>query len=148
MPAVDQLPWFLVAFVLLVIVNSLGWVPAAAHTVITPVSSWCLLTAVAALGVKTSRTKALWSREPMPPSIYLRALTLQSVRAEPGVVREIERLVELDPDATISLWDSFNELDLTRLGFVREAWVGEWWIKPASILPAQPDGTLRCEVEQ
>jgi uncharacterized integral membrane protein (TIGR00698 family) len=48
------LPWFLVAFVVLVIVNSLGWVPEEAHVALTPVSSWCLLTAVAALGVKTS----------------------------------------------------------------------------------------------
>jgi uncharacterized integral membrane protein (TIGR00698 family) len=48
------LPWFLVAFVVLVIINSIGWVPDAAHSVLTPVSSWCLLTAVAALGVKTS----------------------------------------------------------------------------------------------
>jgi uncharacterized integral membrane protein (TIGR00698 family) len=51
---IPLLPWFLVAFVALVIVNSLGWVPAEAHTMLTPVSSWCLLTAVAALGVKTS----------------------------------------------------------------------------------------------
>jgi uncharacterized integral membrane protein (TIGR00698 family) len=48
------LPWFLVAFVALVIVNSVGWVPVPAHDFLTPVSSWCLLTAVAALGVKTS----------------------------------------------------------------------------------------------
>jgi len=48
------LPWFLVAFVVLVIVNSIGWVPEQAHALLTPVSSWCLLTAVAALGVKTS----------------------------------------------------------------------------------------------
>ena len=48
------MPWFLVAFVVLVIVNSIGWVPEQAHTLLTPVSSWCLLTAVAALGVKTS----------------------------------------------------------------------------------------------
>ena len=48
------LPWFLVAFVILVIVNSVGWVPGPAHDFLTPVSSWCLLTAVAALGVKTS----------------------------------------------------------------------------------------------
>ena len=48
------LPGFLVAFVVLVIINSLGWIPAQAHAVLTPVSSWCLLTAVAALGVKTS----------------------------------------------------------------------------------------------
>jgi uncharacterized integral membrane protein (TIGR00698 family) len=48
------LPWFLVAFVVLVIVNSMGWVPSEAQSMLTPVSSWCLLTAVAALGVKTS----------------------------------------------------------------------------------------------
>ena len=48
------LPWFLVAFVALVIVNSAGWVPGTAHDFLTPISSWCLLTAVAALGVKTS----------------------------------------------------------------------------------------------
>ena len=64
------LPWFLVAFVLLVIVNSLGWIPAAAHTVITPVSSWCLLTAVAALGVKTS-LKALADVGPAPVGVML-----------------------------------------------------------------------------
>jgi uncharacterized integral membrane protein (TIGR00698 family) len=48
------LPWFLVAFVALVVVNSAGWVPANGHAILTPVSGWCLLTAVAALGVKTS----------------------------------------------------------------------------------------------
>jgi GNAT superfamily N-acetyltransferase len=93
---------------------------------------------VRALGVRTSRTDALWSREPMGPSIYLRALTLAPVGAAPGVVREIERLIERDPDATISLWDSFDELDLTPLGFRREAWVGEWWIKDAATRRDEP----------
>jgi len=64
------LPWFLVAFVALVIVNSLGWVPAEAHTVLTPISSWCLLTAVAALGVKTS-LKALTDVGPAPIGVML-----------------------------------------------------------------------------
>ena len=64
------LPWFLVAFVVLVIVNSLGWVPAEAHTVLAPVSSWCLLTAVAALGVKTS-LKALTDVGPAPIGVML-----------------------------------------------------------------------------
>ena len=48
------LPWFLVAFVVLVIVNSMNWVSTSVNALLTPVSSWCLLTAVAALGVKTS----------------------------------------------------------------------------------------------
>ncbi len=64
------LPWFLVAFVALVIVNSLGWVPADAHSLLTPVSSWCLLTAVAALGVKTS-LKALADVGPAPVGVMV-----------------------------------------------------------------------------
>ena len=64
------LPWFLVAFVVLVIVNSLGWVPEQAHAMLTPVSSWCLLTAVAALGVKTS-LKALADVGPAPIGVML-----------------------------------------------------------------------------
>jgi uncharacterized membrane protein YadS len=59
-----------VAFVALVIVNSLGWVPAQAHTVLTPVSSWCLLTAVAALGVKTS-LKSLTEVGPAPIGVMV-----------------------------------------------------------------------------
>jgi len=64
------LPWFLVAFVALVIVNSLGWVPGPAHDALTPVSSWCLLTAVAALGVKTS-LKALTEVGPAPVGVMV-----------------------------------------------------------------------------
>ena len=64
------LPWFLVAFVVLVIVNSLGWVPTEAQTLLTPVSSWCLLTAVAALGVKTS-LKALADVGPAPVAVMV-----------------------------------------------------------------------------
>ncbi len=64
------LPWFLVAFVVLVIVNSLGWVPAEAHAVMTPVSSWSLLTAVAALGVKTS-LKVLADVGPAPIGVMV-----------------------------------------------------------------------------
>jgi len=68
------LPWFLVAFVVLVMINSLGWVSAEAHTLLTPVSSWCLLTAVAALGVKTS-LKALADVGPAP----IGAMLIQTV---------------------------------------------------------------------
>ena len=68
------LPWFLVAFVALVIVNSFGWVPTDMHMILTPVSSWCLLTAVAALGVKTS-LKALVDVGPGP----IAAMVLQTL---------------------------------------------------------------------
>jgi len=68
--SIPLLPWFLVAFVVLVIVNSMGWVPVEAHAMFTPVSSWCLLTAVAALGVKTS-LKALADVGPAPVGVMV-----------------------------------------------------------------------------
>ena len=64
------LPWFLVAFVVLVIVNSMGWVSPDVNSALTPVSSWCLLTAVAALGVKTS-LKALGDVGPAPIGVMV-----------------------------------------------------------------------------
>lgn len=69
-PGGPLLPWFLVAFVALVIINSLGWVPNPVHAALTPVSSWCLLTAVAALGVKTS-LKALADVGPKPVGVMV-----------------------------------------------------------------------------
>lgn len=47
-------PWFLWVFVALVILNSVGGVPAAVQTGLNDVSRGCLAVAIAALGVKTS----------------------------------------------------------------------------------------------
>ncbi|WP_234250317.1 YeiH family protein [Billgrantia desiderata] len=52
-----KLPGFLVAFVLLVIINSLGVIPASVGDSMTDLSRWCLVTAIAALGIKTSFQK-------------------------------------------------------------------------------------------
>jgi uncharacterized integral membrane protein (TIGR00698 family) len=52
-----MLPGFLVAFVALVLVNSLGVIPAAMATAASDLSRWCLVTAIAALGIKTSLEK-------------------------------------------------------------------------------------------
>ncbi|MFW3616794.1 YeiH family protein [Billgrantia antri] len=54
---VPMLPSFLVAFVVLVIVNSLGWIPPLVAEGFTDLSRWCLVTAIAALGIKTSFQK-------------------------------------------------------------------------------------------
>lgn len=48
------LPWFLVVFAVLVGVASAGWVPPAVVDALSHVSRWCLVAAIAALGVKTS----------------------------------------------------------------------------------------------
>ena len=48
------LPLFLLGFVALVAVNSFGWLPALAIDLSTDISRWCLVTAIAALGMKTS----------------------------------------------------------------------------------------------
>ncbi|MDH3453482.1 MAG: putative sulfate exporter family transporter, partial [Gammaproteobacteria bacterium] len=81
---VPLLPWFLVAFIVLVVVNSLGWVPARAVELLTPVSSWCLLTAVAALGVKTS-LKALADVGPAPVGVMVIQTVILAVFVMGGI---------------------------------------------------------------
>jgi uncharacterized membrane protein YadS len=51
------LPGFLVVFVLLVIVNSTGLIPEVVVNGMTDLSRWCLVAAIAALGIKTSLGK-------------------------------------------------------------------------------------------
>lgn len=48
------IPGFVLAFGALVAINSLGVIPEAAVTLVSDVSRWMLVTAIAALGVKTS----------------------------------------------------------------------------------------------
>ena len=48
------LPSFLVAFVVLVLVNSAGLIPPAVAAAANSLSRWCLVTAIAGLGIKTS----------------------------------------------------------------------------------------------
>jgi len=52
--AAPVLPWFAVAFALLVGVASTGWVPQPLLDAGSNLSRWCLVTAIAAIGVKTS----------------------------------------------------------------------------------------------
>src|SRR5262245_56261840 len=47
------LPWFAVAFAVLVAVNSMGWVPQPVVALGRDVSGWCLVGAIAAIGMKT-----------------------------------------------------------------------------------------------
>ena len=47
------LPWFAVAFALLVAINSIGWVPQSVLTTGSDASRWCLIAAIAAIGMKT-----------------------------------------------------------------------------------------------
>jgi GNAT superfamily N-acetyltransferase len=83
----------------------------------------------------------------MPPSIYLSAMTLAPARTAPEVVREIEALALRDSGAPISLWDTFAELDLGALGFVRLPWVGELWTKDAATQTSEPR-LLDLEIER
>ena len=52
--AAPVLPWFAVAFAALVVVTSLGWIPAMVADAGSALSRWCLVTAIAAIGMKTS----------------------------------------------------------------------------------------------
>jgi uncharacterized integral membrane protein (TIGR00698 family) len=64
------LPLFLVAFAVLVGINSTGWVPALVTTGLNDLSRWCLVTAIAALGMKTS-LKAMTQLGPKPVILLL-----------------------------------------------------------------------------
>jgi uncharacterized integral membrane protein (TIGR00698 family) len=47
------LPWFAAAFAVLVLVNSLGWIPRQVAATGSTFSGWCLVAAIAAIGAKT-----------------------------------------------------------------------------------------------
>jgi uncharacterized integral membrane protein (TIGR00698 family) len=47
------LPWFAVVFALLVVVNSMGWIPRPVATAGASLSGWFLVASIAAIGVKT-----------------------------------------------------------------------------------------------
>ena len=49
-----KVPTFLIGFAVLVAINSTGILPDFVVTAVTQVSTWCLVTAIAALGMKTS----------------------------------------------------------------------------------------------
>ena len=53
LPRPPLLPWFAVAFAALLAVNSLGWVPAPVQQFGHEASRWCLVAAIAAIGMKT-----------------------------------------------------------------------------------------------
>jgi uncharacterized integral membrane protein (TIGR00698 family) len=52
--AAPVLPGFAVAFAALVVATSLGWIPAVVADAGSTLSRWCLVTAIAAIGMKTS----------------------------------------------------------------------------------------------
>jgi uncharacterized integral membrane protein (TIGR00698 family) len=79
------LPWFAVAFALLVMVNSMGWIPADAQRAASEVSRWCLVIAIAAIGVKTSlKELSLMGTKPVAlivgETVFLAALVLIVLR--------------------------------------------------------------------
>jgi len=52
-PRPPLLPGFAVAFAVLVLVNSTGWMPASVQELGNDASRWCLLASMAAIGMKT-----------------------------------------------------------------------------------------------
>ena len=48
------IPWFIGGFLLLAIVNSLGWIPTGAAGVMKSTSKFLMVTALAAIGLNTS----------------------------------------------------------------------------------------------
>jgi uncharacterized integral membrane protein (TIGR00698 family) len=53
-PKTPLLPWFTVAFVVLMLFNSTGWVPVSVQSAASDLSQWFLVLAIAGVGLKTS----------------------------------------------------------------------------------------------
>ena len=53
-PRPPLLPWFAVAFAVLVLVNSTGWLPASLTSAGSDFSRWCLVASIAGIGMKTA----------------------------------------------------------------------------------------------
>lgn len=64
------LPLFIVGFCALVALNSSGVVPGAVHVLLVDLSRWCLVTAITALGIKTS-LKAMMTIGYQPVAVVL-----------------------------------------------------------------------------
>jgi uncharacterized integral membrane protein (TIGR00698 family) len=83
------LPWFAVAFALLVAVNSTGWIPKALNTAGSYISRWCLVAAIAGIGMKTHlKELATVGLKPVALMVaetaFLALLTLVLLRLLPG----------------------------------------------------------------
>lgn len=63
-------PVFLLGFAALMIANSMGLIPSSWRDILAGASRWCLITAVAALGVKTS-LKDLFEVGPKPMAVLI-----------------------------------------------------------------------------
>jgi uncharacterized integral membrane protein (TIGR00698 family) len=73
------LPWFVVGFAALVLIGSAGWISVPVVEAGSTLSRWCLVTAIAAIGMKTS-LKSLVDMGPRPVVlIVLETLLLAGV---------------------------------------------------------------------
>jgi uncharacterized membrane protein YadS len=84
------LPWFLVAFVVIVAINSVGVIPAPVQVGMVEVSRWCLVIAIAGLGMKSSfQELAILGWRPVVlvvgETLFLASLVLVALMLESGM---------------------------------------------------------------
>jgi len=84
------LPWFLVAFVVIVAINSVGVIPAPVQVGMVELSRWCLVIAIAGLGMKSSfQELAILGWRPVAlvvgETLFLASLVLIALILESGV---------------------------------------------------------------
>ena len=84
-PRPPLLPWFAVAFAVLVAINSTGWLPAVVARGGSDISRWCLVAAIAGIGMKTQlKELAAVGLKPvllmLAETVFLAALVLALLR--------------------------------------------------------------------
>lgn len=70
------LPWFVIVFALSVVVNSVIPIPAALVALLSTISHWCLIIAIAALGLKTSMTTLIRSGGAVMTILFVETLLM------------------------------------------------------------------------
>lgn len=92
---------------------------------------------VRALGLRSTRSAALWScRDPGPP-IFLAAVTLDPASFDSDLIAELAEVESRRGPVPFSVCDSWARLDLTTLGY-RVAERGVWLVRPPGPGPEQP----------
>jgi GNAT superfamily N-acetyltransferase len=114
-------------------------VRAAAHNLAAWHESW-----LSALGLTCGHSRSLWWCRDAAPFIYHGAVTLE--RGSAGLVDEVEQLRAQRAPGPFSVCDSWSELDLGALGFMRFR-VGSWLVRaPAPAIRTSPPELFVDEV--
>lgn len=98
------------------------------------------------LGIQTSWTDNLWSRQPGGSPVYLSAILINPHSTPNALQADLHRVQVAWRTKAIFLWDCWGTRDLRPLGYQR-IWVEPWYLRPPSP-PPRSSGVATPVVEE